>query len=162
MTPIAILPPIVDDRDSRRRRGGRAGRSDGRSRRRPARSPPPPALRHSTSSETSNLRPLASDLGDLFQYRIKEPVTLQKNQSALVPIVNAPIGVEKVSLWNRGGVSGHPLRAVWLSNTTGLTLDGGSIAVIDGNAFAGEGLIEPLAASAKRLVVLCRGPRRAS
>ena len=95
---------------------------------------------------------LASDLGDLFQYRIKEPVTLHKNQSALVPIINTSIGVEKVSLWNRGGVSGHPLRAVWLSNTTGLTLDGGSVTVIDGNAFAGEGLIEPLAASAKRLV----------
>jgi len=95
---------------------------------------------------------LASDLGDLFQYRLKEPVTLQKNQSALVPIVNASIGAEKVSLWNRGGASGHPLRAVWLSNTTGLTLDGGSVTVIDGSAFAGEGLIEPLAASAKRLV----------
>jgi hypothetical protein len=95
---------------------------------------------------------LASDLGDLFQYRIKEPVTLHKNQSALVPIINTSIGVEKVSLWNRGGMSGHPLRAVWLSNTTGLTLDGGSITVIDGNAFAGEGLIEPLAAAAKRLV----------
>ncbi len=95
---------------------------------------------------------LASDLGDLFQYRIKEPVTLHKNQSALVPIINTSIGVEKVSLWNRGGMSGHPLRAVWLSNTTGLTLDGGSVTVIDGNAFAGEGLIEPLAASAKRLV----------
>lgn len=95
---------------------------------------------------------IASDLGDLFQYRIKEPVTLRKNQSALVPIVNAAIGSEKVSLWNRGAASGHPLRAVWLTNTTGLTLDGGSISIIDGNAFAGEGLVEPLAQSAKRLV----------
>jgi hypothetical protein len=95
---------------------------------------------------------IPSDLGDLFQYRIKEPVTLLKNQSALVPIVNAGIGAEKVSLWNRGATSGHPLRAVWLSNTTGLTLDGGSITVIDGNAFAGEGLVEPLAQSATRLV----------
>jgi len=113
--------------------------------------PPPPPL---PFDQLRNIEPatLASDLGDLFQYRIKEPVTLQKNQSALVPIVNAAIDVEKVSLWNRGGVSGHPLRAVWLSNTTGLTLDGGSVTVIDGNAFAGEGLIEPLAASAKRLV----------
>ena len=94
---------------------------------------------------------LASDLGDLFEYRIKEPVTLRKNQSALVPILNAGIAAEKISLWNKGAVSGHPLRALWLANTTSMTLDGGSVTVIDGNAFAGEGLIESLAPSAKRL-----------
>jgi hypothetical protein len=93
----------------------------------------------------------ASDLGDLFEYRIKEPVTLRKNQSALVPIINAGIAAEKISLWNKGAVSGHPLRALWLTNTTSMTLDGGSVTVIDGNAFAGEGLIESLAPSAKRL-----------
>jgi hypothetical protein len=117
---------------------------------RPASPPPPPA----PYEQLRNVEPAAqpSDLGDLFQYRIKEPVTLQKDQSALVPIVNASISVEKVSLWNRGAASGHPLRAVWLTNTTGLTLDGGSITVIDGNAFAGEGLVDSLATSAKRLV----------
>jgi hypothetical protein len=94
----------------------------------------------------------ASDLGDLFEYRIKEPVTLHKNQSALVPIPNAAINIEKVSLWNKGAVSGHPLRALWLTNTTGMTLDGGSVTVIDGNAFAGDGLIESLAPGAKRLI----------
>jgi hypothetical protein len=93
-----------------------------------------------------------SDLGDLYEYRIKEPVTLQKNQSALVPIINAGIAVEKLSLWNKGAVSGHPLRALWLTNTTSMTLDGGSITVIDGNAFAGEGLVESLAPSARRLI----------
>ncbi len=93
-----------------------------------------------------------SDLGDLYEYRIKEPVTLKKNQSALVPIINAGIDAERVSLWNKGAVSGHPLRALWLTNTTKMTLDGGSVTVIDGNAFAGEGVIESLAPSAKRLI----------
>jgi len=94
----------------------------------------------------------ASNLGDLFEYRIKEPVTLHKNQSALVPIINAAIGIEKVSIWNKGAVSGHPLRGLWLTNTTGMTLDGGSVTVIDGGAFAGDGLIESLAPSGKRLI----------
>jgi len=113
--------------------------------------PPPPAQPY---EQLRNIEPAAqpTDLGDLFQYRIKEPVTLRKDQSALVPIVNSSIDAEKVSLWNRGAASGHPLRAIWLTNTTGLTLDGGSITVVDGNAFAGEGLVESLAASAKRLV----------
>lgn len=117
--------------------------------------PPPPApLRRPTFEQLQNVAPAATgaELGDLFEYRIQEPVTLRKNQSALVPIVNARIAAEKVSLWNRASGSGRPLRAVWITNATGLTLDGGSITVIDGNAFAGEGLIEPLKANERRLV----------
>jgi hypothetical protein len=94
----------------------------------------------------------AGDLGDLFEYRIKEPVTLKKNQSALVPIVNQEITADKVSLWNRTSGSGRPLRALWLTNATGLTLDGGSMTVLDGDAFAGEGLIEPLKPAERRLM----------
>jgi hypothetical protein len=93
-----------------------------------------------------------ADLGELFEYRIKEPITLEKNKSALVPIVSADITAERVSLWNRPSGSGRPLRAMWLTNTTGLTLDGGSITIVDGNAFAGEGLIEPLKPAERRLV----------
>jgi hypothetical protein len=104
--------------------------------------------------QARNLDPQASaaSLGDLFEYRIKEPVTLRKNQSALVPIVSAEIEAEKVSLWNRSSGSGRPLRAVWLTNATGLTLDGGSMTLIDGGAFAGEGLLEPLKPGEKRLL----------
>jgi hypothetical protein len=113
--------------------------------------PPAPAQPY---EQLRNIEPAAqpTDLGDLFQYRIKEPVTLRKDQSALVPIINSSIDVEKVSVWNRGAASGHPLRAVWLTNTTGLTLDGGTMTIVDGNAFAGEGLVESLATAAKRLV----------
>jgi hypothetical protein len=93
-----------------------------------------------------------SELGELFEYRIKEPVTLLKNQSALVPIVNGEITAERVSLWDRGAGHGRPLRAMWLTNTTTLTLDGGSMTIVDGNAFAGEGLIEPLTPNERRLV----------
>ena len=104
--------------------------------------------------QARNLDPqaAAASLGDLFEYRIKEPITLRKNQSALVPIMSAEIEAEKVSLWNRRSGSGRPLRAVWLTNATGLTLDGGSMTLIDGDAFAGEGLLEPLKAGEKRLL----------
>lgn len=94
----------------------------------------------------------AQELGDLFEYRITEPVSLLKNQSALVPIVHAEITAERVSLWNKPNGSGRPLRALWLTNTTGLTLDGGSVTIIDGEAFGGEGLIQPLKPSERRLV----------
>jgi hypothetical protein len=118
--------------------------------------PPPPAapMPRDIYDQVRNLEPqaAAASLGDLFEYRIKEPITLRKNQSALVPIVSAEIDAEKVSLWNRSSGSGRPLRAVWLTNATGLTLDGGSMTLIDGDAFAGEGLLEPLKPGEKRLL----------
>jgi hypothetical protein len=94
----------------------------------------------------------AQDLGDLFEYRLAQPVTIRTNQSAMVPILNARVSAERVSIWNRTPGSGRPLRAVWLTNSSGLTLDGGTLSVIDANAFAGEGLVDPLKPSEKRLV----------
>ena len=119
--------------------------------------PPPPAQAASARGAYDYLagqiaRADGGALGDLFEYRITQPVTLRKNQSALVPIVHAEVTAEKVAIWNRGAGSGRPLRAIWVTNSSGLTLDGGSIAVIDGNAFAGEGLVEPLKPGERRLV----------
>ncbi len=113
--------------------------------------PAPPARAYERMNETVAAA-TGAELGDLFEYRIKEPVTLRKNQSALVPIISSEIEMEKVSLWNRNTGSGRPLRAVWLTNGTGLTLDGGSISIVEGDAFAGEGLIEPLKPGERRLV----------
>jgi hypothetical protein len=93
----------------------------------------------------------AAQLGDLFEYKLKEPVTIHKNQSALVPIAAGEVEAERVSLWTAGGRT-RPLRAVWLKNTTGLTLDAGTFSVIDGQAFAGEGLMESLKPGERRLL----------
>jgi hypothetical protein len=119
-------------------------------------SPPPPAsvMARQAYDQMTSQGPAAAarPLADLFEYRIKDPVTLQKNQSALVPIVNAEVAAEKIALWNRSSGSGRPLRAVWITNSSGLTLDAGSISVIDGSAFAGEGLIEALKPGERRLL----------
>jgi hypothetical protein len=44
------------------------------------------------------------------------------------------------------------LRALWLTNSSGLTLDGGTFNVIEENAFAGEGLLDPLKPEERRLL----------
>jgi len=90
------------------------------------------------------------DLGDLFEYQIKEPVTIGKDQSALVPILQARVDAEVVTLWTQAAK--RPLRALWLTNSSGLMLDGGTFNVLEGGAFAGEGLIEPLKAGEKRFL----------
>ena len=68
-------------------------------------------------------------LGDLFEYAIKEKITVLKNQSALVPITQSDISAEKVTLINttEDGDTTVPLRALWITNSSGLTLDGGSL-----------------------------------
>src|SRR5258708_1735983 len=90
------------------------------------------------------------ELGDLFEYKLKEKVTILKNHSALVPIINSHIDAEKVTLWSSS--SGRPLRAIWITNSSGLTLDGGTFNVMEDNAFSGEGLIDPLKPAERRLL----------
>ena len=126
-------------------------------------SPPPPApnraradvMNESTVSELmagQQSDATAQALGDLFEYHLKDPVTIHRNQSALVPILVGDVEAERVSLWNASSGSARPLRAVWLTNSTGLTLDGGSFSVIDGDAFAGEGLVQPMKPAERRLL----------
>ncbi len=91
-------------------------------------------------------------LGDLFEYKLKDKVTLKKNQSALVPIAQTEIEAEKVSLWTGMNGSGRPLRGLWLKNTSSLTLDGGSFSVLENEVFAGEGLTEPIKPGERRIV----------
>ena len=94
-------------------------------------------------------------VGELFEYNLKERITVLKNQSALVPIVQSPIEAEKITLLTaeeNGGLSGTPLRALWLRNTSGLTLDGGTFSVLEEDAFAGEGILELLHPGERRLL----------
>lgn len=94
----------------------------------------------------------AQEPGDLFEYKLKEPITIQKNRSALVPVVQSSIGAEKVSVWNEQAGLRRPQRALWITNSSGLTLDGGSFSVLEEETFAGEGIFEPIRPNEKRLV----------
>ena len=102
------------------------------------------------SLEASTTTALTRDLGDLFEYKLHDRVTIRKNQSALVPILQARIDAEKVSVWNPSQTA--VLRALWVDNTSDLTLDGGSFNVLEGDAFAGEGLMDAIKPGEKRLL----------
>jgi hypothetical protein len=92
------------------------------------------------------------DLGDLFEYKLKDHVTLKKNQSGLVPIVQTEIEAKKISLWSGTSGSGRPLRGLWLKNTSPFTLDGGSFSVLENEVFAGEGLTDGIKPAERRLI----------
>ena len=92
------------------------------------------------------------ELGDLFEYHLSEPISIARNQSALVPILSREIGAERVSIWNGRLVNGRPLRCLWITNASGSTLDSGSFTVLDAGVFAGEGLVEAMKPGEKRLL----------
>lgn len=94
----------------------------------------------------------AQALGEQFEYRLRQPVTIRQNQSALLPIIHTEVEGEKVSLYNEKSGERRPRLAVWLKNSSGLTLDAGSFAVIDGSAFAGEGVTETINPKEGRLL----------
>src|SRR3989454_905313 len=121
-----------------------------------AMAPPPPPSPSPISLEEARARgetaASGQELGDLFEYKLKDRVTLKKNQSALVPIAQTEIEAEKVSLWNGTTGAGRPLRGLWLKNTSPLTFDGGSFSVLENEVFAGEGLTDPIKPGERRLI----------
>ena len=92
------------------------------------------------------------ELGDLFEYRLSQPVTIRKNESAMLPFLQQKVDGRKLLIYSaqRGGE--HPMNAAELTNSSGKTLDGGPITVYDGGAYAGEALMETLKAADKRLI----------
>ncbi len=119
--------------------------------------PPPPApapmARNAAMEAMSRVESAAQgrELGDLFEYRLKEPVTIRKNQSALVPIVNGAVEAERVSVWN-AATGARPRSAVWLTNSTPYTLDGGTFSVLESATFTGEGLMDAVKPGERRLL----------
>ena len=86
-----------------------------------------------------------ADAGELFQYSITAPVTLARQQSAMLPIVNQKIQGEKVSIYNQNVQARHPLNGLKLKNTSALHLMQGPLTVFDAGAYAGDARIEDLA-----------------
>jgi hypothetical protein len=95
-------------------------------------------------------------LGDAFEYRLKQPITVRRNESALVPIARAEVDADKVTLWSAR--TGRPVRAVWITNSSAMTLDGGTFSVIEDGAFAGEGLLEVIKPGERRLLSYAADP----
>ncbi len=94
----------------------------------------------------------AGNVGELFQYSIGTPVTLARQKSAMLPIVNESVKGEKVSIYNESVQAKHPLNGLRLVNSTDLHLMQGPLTVFDGGAYAGDAKIEDLPPGADRLI----------
>ena len=92
------------------------------------------------------------DIGELFEYRIAHPVTIKRNSSALIPILQNEIEGQSVSLYNREARAQYPMTALYLNNTTGLTLESGSMTIIENGTYAGEALTGRIKPGERRFI----------
>lgn len=94
----------------------------------------------------------ASQLGDFFQYVIDHPVTLPRQKSALLPIINKEIDATRLSIYNPSVHPKFPMLGLKLKNSSGLHLMQGPITVFEGNVYAGDAQIKDLAPNDERLI----------
>ena len=95
---------------------------------------------------------ITREKGEMFEYRIDHPVTIERNRSALVPIVAAEIEGQAVDLYNEKIRADNPLAAVRLKNSTGLTLEGGPLTVFQGGRYAGDALVKTFKPDEQRYI----------
>src|SRR5262249_26041755 len=94
----------------------------------------------------------AAKLGDFFQYAIDRPVSLPRQKSALLPIVNKDVDGTRVSIYNERTQAKFPLLGLKFKNTSGLHLMQGPIAVFEGSNYAGDARILDLQPGEERLL----------
>jgi hypothetical protein len=94
-----------------------------------------------------------SDLGELFRYEIEKPVTLERQRSAMLPIVGGEIEAERVAIYDDRVLAKHPLSGLRLRNTTDSHLMQGPVTVYDQRGgYSGDARIEDMAPGTERLV----------
>jgi len=102
------------------------------------------------------------DRGELFEYRLTEPVSLKRGGSAMVPLATAKVSARKERIW-RDGSEPNPDLVVTFDNDSELVLEEGPVVVYDDGGYAGEAMLpysargaEVKLAYAKDLAVRCR------
>jgi hypothetical protein len=94
----------------------------------------------------------AGKVGELFHFEIKEPVSLSRRRSAMLPILSGPIAAEKVSIYNPRVLAKNPLNGAWITNDTGMKMLGGPVTVFDDHMYAGDARLGNLGEKDKRLL----------
>ena len=94
----------------------------------------------------------AAEVGEVFQYQVDQPVSIERQRSAMIPIITTNIPGRRVSIFNSADGSEYPRRGVEIKNTGNLQLLPGPISVIDGSAYAGDAQVGQIPKGDKRLL----------
>lgn len=95
--------------------------------------------------------------GALFKFTVKTPVTVLRQHSTMLPLVQERIVAEKISVFSgeqarREFKEIHPQLCALITNTSGMPLPAGPVTVLDGGTYAGDALLEFFPENEKRII----------
>jgi hypothetical protein len=79
-------------------------------------------------------------------------VTLPRQKSAMLPIVQKDVEADRVSIYNEATQAKHPLLGLKFKNTTGMHLMQGPITVFEGSSYAGDARVLDITPKDERLI----------
>jgi hypothetical protein len=96
------------------------------------------------------------DVGVAFT--LPQPVTLKAGETLTVPIIDADLDADLVSLW-REDSGGAPQAAVFLSNTTGKSVPPGIFTVYGADGYLGDAQVAGIPPGEKRFAAFAADPK---
>lgn len=103
-------------------------------------------------SSTAAAQARAVESGEVFQFEVDHPVTVERQRSAMIPIINTALKGRRVSIYTASEGGQHPMRGLEITNSTGLQLMPGPISVFDDGAYAGDAQVSYVPQGDKRLL----------
>lgn len=83
----------------------------------------------------------AAAQGTLFRYDVREPISVQRGRSALVPLFNMRASCRRDLVYRGGAGERNPMATVRFDNTSGFALERGPVTVIEQRSYGGESII---------------------
>ncbi len=94
----------------------------------------------------------AVESGEVFEYQLDHPVTIERQRSAMLPIISGAVTGRRVSIFSAADPGPYPMRGIEMTNSTNLELLPGPISVYDHGTYAGDAQIGHVPAGDKRLL----------
>ncbi len=134
------------------RRGGAIGGSGADRSQAPAASRRSMTLSDSATGffESAASMAAAVQVGESVVLRIQNPIDLDRQQSAMIPMLTEKVDARKISIYTPSE-GGQPMLGVELTNTTSAPLISGPVAVYDG-AYAGDAMVGFVPMQAERML----------
>jgi hypothetical protein len=79
--------------------------------------------------------------GAAYTFKIKNPVSIMRNNSAMVPLFEKSLKGIKMCVYNEAMQKDHPMLTIKIKNETEIPLDEGTVAIFEENIFAGEAIM---------------------
>eukprot|EP00741_Cyanophora_paradoxa_P014930 tig00020830_g14404.t1 len=127
---------LADLSIQRARAASNAVRGGERAERTPARAP--------ERSPGGDVEVRGDDFSDFYTFHVKEPVTVRRGHSCLVPFLSSALECRRATVYNPSVRRSSPMTALLFRNNAGVPLEGGPLVVLEEGAFVGEAVLYSL------------------